>query len=1323
MKKSLRRAGALLLALMMALTLVIVPAGAAAGNSVTLPALELEEGATGTVDLSGVTAPDGYEDVTPDITDWKSSNNSIATVAESNGTITVTAVAEGTAEITATATWTKQSEVTPDPGPDQPAARDDSGDTDPVVETVTQNLVCQVTVKKPMPPAPATFNSVRVSAGELLGNASVRIGETLQLSAAPVMSDGSSPSGGFTVTWKSGDESVLTVNSSGLVTGVKASTTPVTVTATVKLGEESKEGTIRITVNNIPVTGMTVANSGRLSFDWGKIDTTAPVRTKECIATITPANATNRTVTWVSQDTTVATVTGTTTASNGRVVAQVTAQGPGQTKLIATAADGVSAECEVTVSGMLLNVSSYNLIVGKSFTLSIANSFGDAAVSGAASWETSDSSIATVSSGRVTGRAPGTATITARRNGYTATCVVTVSEDMARIIEVPNSVSAGMSLALSSVRTQINQACVEKIGQNLSYITNLSVPTTQGILYYNYNSEADTGAGVGITERYYYNNTTGQRVLSGLSFVPRTEFSGTADISYTGYAGNGESFTGIIRVSVAGLNDVTYSTTSGNALYFQASDFNSVCRSRTGRDLSYVSFELPAVTRGVLYYDFTGQTQYAEKVSANTPYYRTRSPFLESVSFLPAEGYIGTFRIPYRAVDTAGATFTGSLSITVTDSASSSLGTIRYNADQGQRVALQLSDFTTACQSVLGQTLDYVRFTLPSAQQGTLYYNYRASSSSNTRVMQDTRYYRSGTPNLSYITFVPASTDLDKVNIDFTGYTTSGGRFTGTVVISYSEKEAGVIQYTTQSSRAAEFEAADFNELCQQITGRSLNYVIFDDLPPSTRGTLYYNYYSSSGSGTVVSATTRCYRSSYPSLSRVAFVPRSNYTGTVSIGFIGYDTSGYQFTGTVQVTVEQGASSLTLRYRTRSDEPVTFSVDDFNSASLTATNANLSYVRFELPTASQGTLYHRYGQNNALKVSATTNYYRANSTYQVGNVSFVPAENFVGTVEIPYSAVSASNVRFNGVIVIEVYTPTAATLTYSGSSLPIALQGSNFQQVCNPVLGEELSYIRFTNLPDSSVGRLYYNYDNTTGSGTQVTEATSYYYSGTPNISQLSFVAKAGFQGVATLTYTAIGVKGEQITGSVAITISNSGMSSVFYDMSNYTWAIPSVEYLYQRKIVVGVGDNLYGPAQFIRRCDFVLMLCRTFGISGSSTYSYSDVSSGAYYASAISAAKDAGIAVPMSDGLFHPEENITREDAMVMLLRAMVANGVDVSSAYADLSIYTDSWKISPGARDAISAMVYFGVVIGNGNNQLNPTDTLSRAEIAVLLHRALTL
>ncbi|MDD3368569.1 MAG: Ig-like domain-containing protein [Lachnospiraceae bacterium] len=145
--------------------------------------------------------------------------------------------------------------------------------------------------------------------------------------------------------------------------------------------------------------------------------------------TVEPSDASNKDVNWSSSNDSVASVSG----------GSVTAKSAGEATITATAADGSgkSASCTVTVSnktiavsGISLNKSSLSLKKGSSETLTATISPSDASDKGI-SWESSNTSIATVSDGKVTAVAKGTATITAKAkgdSGKTATCSVTVEE-------------------------------------------------------------------------------------------------------------------------------------------------------------------------------------------------------------------------------------------------------------------------------------------------------------------------------------------------------------------------------------------------------------------------------------------------------------------------------------------------------------------------------------------------------------------------------------------------------------------------------------------------------------------------------------------------------------------------------------------------------------------------------------------------------------------------------------------------------------------------------------------------------------------------------
>lgn len=137
---------------------------------------------------------------------------------------------------------------------------------------------------------------------------------------------------------------------------------------------------------------------------------------KTLTATVWPASTGSGDLSWTSSNSSVATVDG-----NGKV----TAVGVGSANITASYGGSVSATCVVSVMGVSLNKTSLTMKPGTTETL-VATS---PAMDPVASWTSSDTSVATVSStGVVTAVADGTTTITVTtEGGYTDKCTVTVS--------------------------------------------------------------------------------------------------------------------------------------------------------------------------------------------------------------------------------------------------------------------------------------------------------------------------------------------------------------------------------------------------------------------------------------------------------------------------------------------------------------------------------------------------------------------------------------------------------------------------------------------------------------------------------------------------------------------------------------------------------------------------------------------------------------------------------------------------------------------------------------------------------------------------------
>lgn len=144
--------------------------------------------------------------------------------------------------------------------------------------------------------------------------------------------------------------------------------------------------------------------------------------THSLLATISPSDVTNKSVTWTSSDNDIATI------SNGTV----TAKSPGTAKITAKTYNGKTAKCTVTVkqiepSSVSLNKNTLSLNEGDSYQLTATVSPSNA-TNKTITWVTNNPAIATVNSnGKVKGNASGSATITATTsNGKKASCTITV---------------------------------------------------------------------------------------------------------------------------------------------------------------------------------------------------------------------------------------------------------------------------------------------------------------------------------------------------------------------------------------------------------------------------------------------------------------------------------------------------------------------------------------------------------------------------------------------------------------------------------------------------------------------------------------------------------------------------------------------------------------------------------------------------------------------------------------------------------------------------------------------------------------------------------
>lgn len=220
-------------------------------------------------------------------------------------------------------------------------------------------------------------------------------------------------------TWTSSDTSAFTVKN-GIVSvspGAQAGDIA-TITATSPGGKSWSKAFI-VKEEIIAATGVSLDKTA-LTMDEG--DTAA------LTATVRPANATNKDVSWSSSNTDVATVDAqgnVRAVGSGTAVITVKTDDGGHTAICT-----VKVSSDTTVTGVTLSVPSVSLDKGSTFRLTCTIAPANAQ-NKKVSWQSSNTKVATVSQdGIVTAVAPGTAvvTVTTDDGGKTASCMVTVQE-------------------------------------------------------------------------------------------------------------------------------------------------------------------------------------------------------------------------------------------------------------------------------------------------------------------------------------------------------------------------------------------------------------------------------------------------------------------------------------------------------------------------------------------------------------------------------------------------------------------------------------------------------------------------------------------------------------------------------------------------------------------------------------------------------------------------------------------------------------------------------------------------------------------------------
>ena len=175
------------------------------------------------------------------------------------------------------------------------------------------------------------------------------------------------------------------------------------------------------------------------------------------------------------------------------------------------------------------------------------------------------------------------------------------------------------------------------------------------------------------------------------------------------------------------------------------------------------------------------------------------------------------------------------------------------------------------------------------------------------------------------------------------------------------------------------------------------------------------------------------------------------------------------------------------------------------------------------------------------------------------------------------------------------------------------------------------------------------------------------------------------------------------------------GEGFMFRDMTDH-WAKTDVMNMYKAGIVSGVTADTFEPDRSITRAEFATLVAKALKLESAKAY-FGDVKESDWFTGFVGAAAKAGI-IAGSDGNFRPNDNITREEMAVIVVKAYEYLGKTAESANLTFS---DNEEVSSWAEGYVAKAVGAGLISGMGDNMFAPKANATRAQSASLIARIL--
>lgn len=176
--------------------------------------------------------------------------------------------------------------------------------------------------------------------------------------------------------------------------------------------------------------------------------------------------------------------------------------------------------------------------------------------------------------------------------------------------------------------------------------------------------------------------------------------------------------------------------------------------------------------------------------------------------------------------------------------------------------------------------------------------------------------------------------------------------------------------------------------------------------------------------------------------------------------------------------------------------------------------------------------------------------------------------------------------------------------------------------------------------------------------------------------------------------------------------IQDSTANQEYLDLDSVEWARAYIESLSSVGIFNGKGDGIFDPMADVTREEFAKILVSALHIKADHRADFTDISGDEWFAPYVGAAAFCGLVEGYPDGTFGIGESVTRQDAAVMISRALGDEDETEPISFVDKDMIADY------AKDDVARCLALGIINGYENNEFRPENAVTRAECAKMIY-----